>query len=428
MKIDQSTKEGVASLTLTLPWEEFETIINETTKRLGKDLEVPGFRKGNAPKSAIEEKIGTHKIYQEAALEAVQQNWADLIQRVGDQTIGRPRLNVLKLAPSNELIVKLDFILKPKIKLADYKKIARELLTQRPKEFEVSKEEIQKAIDWLLRSRAKYIAVDRGAKKGDFVEINFSTRLADKELEGGSSQNHPMILGEGRFMKGFEEEIIGLKTGDHKNFSLVAPQNYYRQDLAGKTLDFDVSVRSVQEVLIPELSDEFAKGIGKFESVDGLKENIIQGLKDEKAVKERKDFETKLINEIAEKSEVNLPAALVDEEVEAMVVDMKNEVLQAKLDFSQYLEQINQTEEILKKSLRPKAERNLKAALVLQGIAEKENIEVSQEEIDASFNNYLGRFKSIKQAKQEVDLSALKTYTENTLRNQKTLNFLEKIN
>ena len=427
MKLETDNKKDkeLLEVKLTLPWQEFEPLINEAARNLGRDLEVPGFRKGQAPLEAIQQKFSQDKIHQEAAMLVLKRNWKEIVQKVNQETVGRPKINVLKLTPQNELVLAVNFIARPEVKLANYRKIAKNLNEQRKFDFQVSQEEIKSAINWLLRSRAKYVAITREAKIGDFVEINFNSFVDGQTLEGGKSQRHPMVLGEGKFMKGFEEELIGLKSGEQKNFSLVAPVDYYRQDLAGKAINFEVTVQSVQEILLPEFNDEFAKNIGKFKNIQEFEENIINGLKEEKIIKERKDFEAKLIKAITEESEMAVPEPLIEEELDALVNDLRENVKKANINFEDYLKQIKKTPPELRESFRERAQRNLKIAFLFQAIAEKENLNISSEEVNETMNTYLKRFDSTKKAKQEVDLETLRTYTENTLLNQKVLNFLE---
>lgn len=421
----KSEKEGVVEVFLSVPWVDFEPFVKDAGKKISSDVEIQGFRKGQAPLSMIEEKIGWEKIYREAAFLALEHAWQDIVKTITQRTVGRPRIDIKKIALHNDLEVSVFVSLRPEIKLPDYKKIAQREVSAGKDAFSVSNEDVEKAIDWLRRSRASYVAVVRGAKKGDYVEIEFQSKIDGKEFEGGSSLNHPFILGSGHFMPGFEDNIEGVSAGEKKEFSLVAPSDYYRKELAGKKIDFVIILKSVQEVLLPAYDDEFAKNIGKFPSKKELEENIKQGLEEEKREKDKKALEEKIIQEIIKGSSVSLPSLLVLEETDSLLLEMAEHLERSKVSLEEYCKRTNQTMEQLKEKTEQQARRNLQIAFVLQAIASNENITVTNEEIDKAMERQLEQYGSIKEAKKKnIDLASMRVYTENTLLNKKVIDFL----
>lgn len=307
------------------------------------------------------------------------------------------------------------------IELANYKglKIKRN-------ESKVEKEEIDKSLDYLRQSRAKVITTNKPAQKGNQVEIDFEFRCAGVKIEDGTSKNHLLILGDGRFLPGFEKELEGMSTGREKEFSLKVPENWPDKRIAGKNLDFKVKMNLVQEREIPELDDEFAKSLGQFDSLDALKKNIEKGLFGEKEIKENQRIKLELIGKVADESKMEIPDSLIEQELERMLNEFKFSINNLGLDFEIYLKEIKKTADEIKKEWRIQAEKRVRIALCLRAIADKENIRISEEELTEKINQDLKQYPNMEEVKKNIDLNALREYTEEVLRNEKVLGVIEK--
>lgn len=307
------------------------------------------------------------------------------------------------------------------IQLADYKglKIKRNKL-------EVKKEEIDKSLDYLRQSRAKIITVNKSAKKGDRVEIDFEIHSNGVKIEDGMSKNHPLILGEGRFLPGFEEKLEGMKTGEEKEFSLKAPKDWPDKRIIDKNLDFKVKMNLVQEREIPPLNDEFAKSLGHFESLEALKKSIEDGLFEEKQIKENQRIRIELIKKVAQNSKMEIPSPLIRQELERMLIEFKYSINSLGLDFDKYLKEINKNIDEIKKDWQKDAEIRVRTALCLRAIADKENMEISEEEITVRINQDLKQYRNMGEVEKNIDLSALREYTKEVLRNEKVFGLIEK--
>jgi len=307
------------------------------------------------------------------------------------------------------------------IDLANYKGIK-----VRRKNLEISQDEINKILDYLQQSRAKIITVNGPAKKGNRVEIDFEVRHGGTRIEDGVSKNHPLILGEGRFLPGFEEKIEGMKAGEERNFFLKVPENWSDKRICDKNLDFTVKMNLVQEREIPDLNNEFAKSLGNFDSLDILKKSISEGLMGEKEAKERQRIRLELIEKVADNSKMEIPAELIEQELEVMEKELKFTVEGLGLDFEKYLNEIRKTREELKKDWQIQAEKRVGIAVCLKAIADKENINVSEEEINERVNQDLKNYQNTEEAKKNIDHRALREYTKEVLRNEKVFGLLEK--
>lgn len=316
-------------------------------------------------------------------------------------------------------------------KLANYKglKVKRNKL-------EVEESEVKKALDYLQNSRAKIITVNRPSRKGDRAEIDFEVRHNRVKIENGTSKNHPLILGQGRFLPGFEKELEAMKPGQEKEFSLKVPANWTDSKIANKNLDFKVKMNLVQERELPTLNDEFAKSLGSFDSLTALKQSIRQGLLKEKEIKEKERIRIELIERIAQDSEMEIPDSLIEQEIEKMLAEFKTSIASIGLDFEKYLKEINpspsaeggrvkKTIEDLKKDWQGQAEKRVQISFCLKEIAERENIKVSDEEVKERINEDLKHYPNIKEVEKNIDLLTLKEYTEGVLRNEKVFQLLE---
>ena len=437
---------------------KMENYFQLAASELSKNMRVNGFRPGKVPIEIVEREKSSQKLYDQASNLAIQKTLTKAIldlptgkaglptDKAGNQIkiVGQPNIVVLQIAQGNPMKYKATFSIIPEVKLENYKglKIKR-------KKLKVEDKEIDKSLDYIQKSRAKLITVNRPAEKGDRVEIDFITRSSGVKIEGGESKNQPILLGESRFVPGFEEKLIGMKSGEEKEFSLIVPQDWPRKNLANKNLDFQVNpapeprrrtsslrgrqvrcrvkMNLVQKRDIPKLSDEFAKNLGKFQSLTHLKENIKKGLLQEKKIKDKERIRGELIEKVAESLEINIPQALIDIELNKMVEELRQGLSENMgLDFNKYLSQIKKTIEDLKREWQDQAKKRVKIGLALEAIAKKEKIEVTQEEVESRINEDLKRYPNTEEIKKNIDSNLLKEYTKNILRNEKVFELLEK--
>ena len=307
------------------------------------------------------------------------------------------------------------------IKLGKYKG-----LKVKKNKLEVKEEEIKKTLDYLQNSRAKIITVNRPAKKGDRIEIDFEVKQGNVKIENGESKNHPLILGQGHFLPGFEKELEGIKEGQEKNFSLKVPDDWIDRRIANKNLDFKVKMRLVQERELPIINDDFAKSSGNFQSLTDLKESIKDGLMQEKEIKEKQRIRIEIIEQIAENSEMEIPENLIVEETEKMIIELKMSIANIGLDFEIYLKQVKKNIDDLKKEIKEQAEKRKRISACLDEIAGRENIQVNDEEIKERINQDLKHYPNVKEAEKNIDLDALREYTKNIIRNEKIFELLER--
>ncbi len=422
-------------LEVTLPFSEFEPHVKRAAASLGEERDIEGFRRGKAPYEAIKNKFGEAAIFERAAEHAVRKTYPALIETLEDNPpedakefvpVGSPDITVIKLAPGNEFIYKAAVSLMPPIELPDYAAIARPLAADK-KEVDVTEEEILKTLEWLRESRMEVIPVERPAQTNDAIEIDFQIRHNGVKWENGESKNHPLVIGKNKFIPGFEDKLIGMKSGDEKDFSLTLPSDWHDKQLAGKAIDIHAIMKTVKERRIPGLTDEFVKQLGAFESVDALKQNIRAGIRQEKEEKERQRVRVMIIEAIAKTITVELPDVLIEREVEKMFDELKNSLEQMSMQWEDYLTHIKKTEDSLRAEWRPEADKRVRIALVLRAIAKKENINPSIQEVEEKSNEYMRQFGSPKDAEKQIDPDRLREYAKGILKNEKVFELLENI-
>lgn len=394
-------------INITFQKEEFLPYLEKSARELSKEIEIPGFRPGKAPRKIVEEKLGKEKVLEKAIDIALNDKFKEIVEKEKIQVIGSPQAEIdfKKYNSTGELSAKIEASILPKPKLPDWRKIVKE---EKVKKVTVEEKEIDDSLLWLQKSRAKKIRKFKKAEKGDEVLIDYEIRRGGVLVENGILTNQRLIIGENRLLPDFEKELIGMEEGKEKNFSVVCPDNFWKKELRGKPLDFKVKMKEIFKVELPELNDDFAKSLGKFENLEKLKESIKEGILIEKEEEEERKWQARVFDKIAKLAEFEVPEILALEQRDRMIDDLKNTIEnEMGLNFGDYLSQIKKTEEELKKDFLPEAEKRVKAYLCLYEIAKEEGIEVKEEEvkgeIEAILQKYPQLFEEIKKTKNTED-------------------------
>ena len=408
-------------LTIEVSPDELQQYFVKAREELGKSLEVDGFRKGMAPKEIIEEKIGKENILIEAADLLVKDNYKKVISENKIEPISQPEIEIIKLALGNPFIFKAKFYILPEINLPDYKKIISSI---KKNKISVENKEVDETLNWIQKSRANFISKDGPAEKGDFVEIEYSLNGLNLNPQ---NEKDSFILGEGQFLPGFEENIIGMKPSEKKEkISLKIPENYYNKDLAGKEIGANIKVLSVKKMELREINDDFAREVGNFKDLENLKESIKEGISLEKEHAEKERLRNEILEKLRNEISFEAPEVLIENEKKSMLEDFKESVLKnLKIPFEKYLEESKKTEEEIKNSFTDEAEKRVKNFLILRELVKAEDIKVSEDEINEEIDKILKQYPSKEKAEEELDYDKLKLYIENALINEKIFQRLE---
>jgi trigger factor len=406
--------------------KELEPLLNQAVKKAIETTEVPGFRRGRAPKELVLQRLGELAIYQSAAGIAVKTFFSKIAEENYWEPIGKPEVTITKLVPNNPLEFKIEFAVMPEVELpGNYKELLKKLKKER-KQVKVSEEDINQTISWLQHSRSSFSEVFRPAREKDWLTIDLLIKENNDLVEKGKQEDLRFCLKESSLIPGFAKEFIGQQRGRIK-FSLRAPEDYWQKNLAGKNLDFEVLIKKVEQETLPELNDEFARSVGKFNSFEEFRESLADGLKKEAEEKETQRFRLVLLKHLSDLVKLDLPEVLFEREKENMVEELRSSVTHPGLIWEDYLSEIKKTEEELKKEFESGAKERINYPLLLEAVARKESVEPAIEEVEQETNKILQQFKDVKRAENSIDVYQLITYTKGKLRNEKTAQLLEQI-
>lgn len=399
---------------------ELKPIKDGVVKRLSKDIKLPGFREGKVPAELAEKNIDPNMLQNDFLDEAMSQLYAKATQEKKIRPVTRPEVAIKKFVPFSHLEFEVTTNIVGEIKLADYKKlkIAKEKTA-------VTAKDIDDVINNLRTRLAEKVEVKRASKLKDEAVIDFKgTDKEGKAIEGAEGKDYPLELGSGAFIPGFEEEVVGLKAGDSKKFDITFPKDYGAKELAGTKVTFEITVSKVNELKLATVDDEFAAKIGPFKTVDELKEDIKKQLTAEKEREVNSKHQDAILKAISEQTEIDLPAALVDQQVTYLIDDIRRNLMQTGQTYKEFIESQGKTEESYKDEVRPQAVEQLKVSLILSEIAEKEKMTVEPSELEIRIQLLKGQYKDAAM-QAELDKPENRRDIASRMLSEKVMLFLE---
>jgi len=414
---------GQVELTIELSIDEYQPFLEQAAKTISEVTKIPGFRPGKAGLDIVKQKVGEDKIWQEALEPAVRKTFLQALDKQKLPTVGSPEIDVIKLAPGNPVIYKAKVNLLPKVELGDLTKIK---VSRKP--VVIKPEEISQTISNIQKSQAKESLVSRPAQKGDKVEIDFSVSLDQIPIDQGQSQNFPLVIGEKTFIPGFEEQLIGLKSGEEKKFSLEFPKNYHQKNLAGRLADFKVKLNAVYNLELPKLDDDFAKSLGQFQTVKDLEEGVKNKLTNDAEFQENQRLEEEIIDAIINQSKFDdIPDLLINTETKKMLEELEQSISQNGLKFEDYLSHLKKTQDELLLDFVPQAIKRVKGALILRQAGELGKIQATEEDIAEEIKQTKVLYQNNPEISKQIDSPAYHQYLKNILTGRKTMEYLKSL-
>lgn len=404
-------KNSQLEIKITVPDEKMPEFRKKACDQISKDVKVKGFRPGHVPPNVLENYVEKKYIDAHTHEIAIQRTYAEVVVKEKLQVVSRPKV---KIDSDSPLVYTATVAILPEVKVKDYHSIKVD-----KKEPKVTEKDIQAVLDDLNKYATTYKDVDREAKKGDRVEVDFEGFDKDgKPLENTKSQNHPVILGEGSLIPGFEENLIGCKKNEKKEFDITFPKDYGKKDFQGKKVKFKAEIKRIEEPQTQELNEELIqKMTGKKMSVDELKKDVEKNIKARKEQEEKQRQENEYLEKLLKKTDVEIPDQLVDEETQFILEDMKADIEKKGMQFEKFLEQAKATEDDLRKKYRPEAEKRIKIRLALQHLIQEEKIKVEENEIKEELEKIKKNYPPQEEAKieQEFNSGHLKSQLTNRL-------------
>lgn len=411
---------SAVELEVVLDHKEFLNYYQPVYDQAFSSVELKGFRPGAAPKDLADKAIDKEKVFNEAVVRATRDSLKEITADNNWQLIDQPAVEVLETNPKDNIGLKFKATITifPEVKLGNCAKIAKGVLAEK-KSVKVEEKEIEETIKWVLNSRVKLVRASHPAEKGNLADIDFSGFLDGKPLDGASGKADGFILGEGKFVPGFEDNLYGHKEGDKLEFSVNFPKDYWKEDLRGKNIDFKVEIKGVFDREMPELNDEFVKSLGKFESAEDLKKSIRNGIAKEKEAKEKERLRLKIMEEIIKDSKIELPEIMVNRTLDGLAADYENFLKNAPPGKDSL------KEDEIRKSLEEKAKNSVAVNLVLYQIAKDEHLEPTAEEVEAEANEFLKNNRIDK--KEKIDQQKIYDYSYGMVQNRKVFEYLESL-
>ena len=377
-----------AELTITVPVEKFEEAMKRAYKDMAPKIKVPGFRPGKVPMAVVEKMYGAEVFFEDAANYMIMPNYIDALKEAmaadsSFQAISRPDFEIVQMEKGKEFIYKAVVDTKQTVELGEYKGIAIENIDP-----EVTDKEIDQYIDMIRSKQAevKTITDKRNVlKKGDTANIDFVGKKDGVPFAGGSAEGYDLEIGSGSFIPGFEEQMEGMKVEEVRDIELSFPEDYYVSDLAGQPVVFEVTLHAIKRKIMPELNDEFVKDVSNFETVAEYKEDIKNMLSAEKTAEIKNRHKAAVAQKVTEQTDVVAPESMVKEEAESFLQDIRFQMSQQGIKLEDYLNLTNGKLEDVENECRMRAETLVKQTLVFEAIAEKEGLEVTDEDLDAEY-------------------------------------------
>lgn len=409
--------EGV--LTVTVPAEKVNKALDQAFKKVVKQINVPGFRKGKVPRPIFEQRFGVEALYQDAVDILLPEAYGEAIEETEINPVAQPEVNVTQIEKGKDFIFEATVTVEPEVKLGDYKGLEIE-----KQETDLSDEELQESIDHSLSHLAEMVVKEDGAvENGDTVNIDFSGSVDGEEFDGGQAEGYDLEIGSGSFIPGFEEQIEGMKTGDEKDVVVTFPEEYHAEELAGKEATFKTKVNEIKFKDVPELNDEIANELDSdAENVDEYKENLRKRLSEQKATEAENTEKEEASNKATENASIDIPEAMINTELDRMIQEFGQRIQQQGLDLQTYYQISGQNEEQLRDQMKDDAEQRVKTNLTLTAIADEENIEVSDEDIDKELEKMSEQFNiSVEDIKSTLGNTDI---VKNDVRIQKVIDLL----
>ena len=381
VKATNKVEKNRYELELEVSPEEFNDAINAVYKRESKKMNIPGFRKGKAPRHFIEKYYGEEVFYEAAIDHLYRPMVMEAVEKSGLQVISIGEFKIDEIGKDKGILCKLNVVTKPEAAIEGYKGIE----VTRPS-VEVTAEDIDREIDRVRERNSRIITVeDRAAENGDMVTIDFDGYVDGKQFDGGKAENYELTLGAGQFIPGFEDQVIGHNVGDEFDIDVTFPEDYHAEELKGKPAVFKIKLHEIKMKELPVVDDEFVKDVSEFDTVDDYRKDIEKHLTEQREKAADNDVENQLVEAVIEKVQAEIPDEMVENEVDEIINSFAYRLQSQGLKLETYLKYTGQTTDDLRVQYKPQAERQVKVRLGLEKIAELENLKPTEEETEAEY-------------------------------------------
>ena len=404
----ENLEKNMVKLTIEVPADKVEEAIRKAYNKQKGKISIHGFRKGKVPQNIIEKMYGPEVFYEEASDILIEDSYSDALDECGEEIVSRPSIEIVQIEKGKPFIYTAEAAKRPEVKLGKYKGVSVTKV-----DTTVTDAEVEEAVEKERNRNARSITDEnRIIENGDTAVIDFEGFLDSEAFEGGKGENHPLEIGSGSFIPGFEEQLIGKKAGDETDVNVTFPDDYHAEDLAGKAVVFKVKIHEVRYKELPELNDEFAQDVSEFDTLSEYKEEVKKNLTKNKEDEAKRQKEDEAIEKIIETSEMDIPAAMIETQIDSMMREFASRMQMQGLNMKQYMQYTGQTTDMMRDQMREEAENRIKSSLVLEQIVKDEGIEITDEEVDEKIremaDNYKMEFDELKKMYGDSQAETLK--------------------
>ncbi len=412
-------ENNVAEFDMQFSAEEFEKKVNSVYLANKSKYTVDGFRKGKAPRKVLEAKFGKGIFYEDAMNEMIADAYPEAVGELSLRPVARPHVEVKSFEEGKDLTIGIKVAVRPEFTPGKYKGVEIDKI-----EYTITDEDVQKELESLQERNSRAVSVERPAKEGDTLKIDYEGFCGEEQFEGGTAADQNLTLGSNTFIPGFEDQLIGANVGDKVDVKVTFPQEYHAENLAGKDAVFHVTVKEIKETEKPVLDDEFAKDVSEFDTLEELKADLRAKLEKDSANKVEYDTKNAIIEKIYEATEIDIPDDMVENQVMEMMDELDMQLKYQGITVADYLKYMGKTPEQFKEEIRPDAYKKMKTRLIIDEIANLENIEASQEEIDAEIQGIADHYKiPVESIKEQFETENLELIVQD-IRNRKAIQLL----
>ena len=385
----ETLEKNMAKLTIEVAAEELEKALQAAYNKQKSKISVPGFRKGKVPRQMVEKMYGPGFFYEDAANMLIPAEYEKAADECGLELVSRPVIDIVQIEKGKPFIFTAEVAVKPEVTLGEYKGIE-----VAKAEVEVTEEEVALELEKEREKNARTISVeDRAVENGDMIMLDFEGFVDGVAFEGGKSENYPLTIGSGAFIPGFEEQLIGKNIGEDVEVNVTFPENYQAENLAGKAATFKCKVNEIKVKELPELDDEFAEDVSKFDTLAEYKEDMKAKLAETKAAAAKRAKEDAVIEKIIENAQMDIPEAMIDTQARQLVDEFAQRIQAQGLSFEQYLQFTGMTLDAALEQMKPNAVKRIQSRLVLEAVVKAENLEVSEDDVKAEIAKMAETYK-----------------------------------
>lgn len=412
--------KNMAKLTIEVSAEELEKALQSAYLKQKKNISIPGFRKGKVPRAMIEKMYGAGVFYEDAANALIPQAYSQAAEESKLDIVSRPEIHVEQIEKGKPFIFTAEVAVKPDVTLGEYKGVAVPV-----SHTEVTDEEVEAELKKEQEKNSRTITVeDRAAEKGDIVTIDFEGTVDGETFQGGSGKDYPLTLGSGTFIPGFEDQLVGAKAEDVVDVHVTFPEDYNSEELKGKAAVFKCTVHKIETKELPELDDDFAKDVSEFDTLEEYKNSLREDLKKKKEDEAKREKENAAVDKAVANAQMEIPDAMLDTQAAQMVDNFARRLSAQGMSMEQYMQYTGQNAAALQEQMKPQALKQIQTRLVLEKVAQVENIQISDERLEEEFEKMAKMYGMEKDKLKEILGDAEKDQMREDLAVQEAVTFL----